>query len=161
MARTLVGATFAAALASGLVAGVFWAFSSFIMAGLSRLTPPQGISAMSSINVTVIGSGFLITLLVTAVASIALAIANLAAWQGSSSWLYLAACFIYLVGVVGVTMACNVPLNESLAHVDPTSAEAAAMWARFVPSWTAWNHVRTLSAFAASAAYVAGLVFRP
>lgn len=42
--------TLIAALGCGLVAGVFFAFSSFVMPALKRLPPAQGISAMQSIN---------------------------------------------------------------------------------------------------------------
>jgi len=34
------------ALGCGLVAGVFFAFSTFVMPALARLQPPQGIAAM-------------------------------------------------------------------------------------------------------------------
>ena len=51
--------TVAAALGCGIVAGVFFAFSSFVMAALARLPAGQGIAAMQSINVTVLNRGFL------------------------------------------------------------------------------------------------------
>ena len=40
------------ALGSGLVAGIFFAFSTFVMSALGRLAPEQGILAMQTINVT-------------------------------------------------------------------------------------------------------------
>lgn len=43
-----------AALGSALMAGTFFAFSSFIMGALGRLPPAEGISAMQSINVVVL-----------------------------------------------------------------------------------------------------------
>lgn len=39
-----------AALGCGLIAGVFFAFSTFVMSALARLQPAQGIAAMQSIN---------------------------------------------------------------------------------------------------------------
>ena len=42
------------ALGAGLVAGIFFAFSSFVMKALGRLPRDQGIRAMQSINVTVL-----------------------------------------------------------------------------------------------------------
>jgi uncharacterized membrane protein len=41
-------ATLVGALGCGLVAGIFFAFSRFAMAGLRRLEPAQGIAAMQS-----------------------------------------------------------------------------------------------------------------
>ena len=51
-----------AILGSGLVAGVFFAFSTFIMAALARLPTAQGIVAMQSINITVITPVFMVVL---------------------------------------------------------------------------------------------------
>ena len=47
-----------AIVGSGLTAGVFYAFSTFVMAALARMPPEQGIAAMNSINVTVINPWF-------------------------------------------------------------------------------------------------------
>ena len=41
-----------------LVAGVFFAFSTFVMGALGRLPPEQGIAAMQSINVVVLNPWF-------------------------------------------------------------------------------------------------------
>jgi uncharacterized membrane protein len=40
----LAAVTFSAALGSGLMAGVFLAFSSFVMSALARLPAPQGMT---------------------------------------------------------------------------------------------------------------------
>jgi hypothetical protein len=47
-------------------------------------------------------------------------------------------------------MICNVPLNDKLAAVDPTSANAGLTWANYLKTWTAWNHVRAVAALAAA-----------
>ena len=44
--RVLVVMTFGSALGCGLIAGVFFAFSSFVMKALARLPPVQGIAAI-------------------------------------------------------------------------------------------------------------------
>jgi uncharacterized membrane protein len=64
--------------------------------------------------------------------------------------LVLAGCVLYLVGTAGVTMACNVPLNK-LTGLHPQGADAADYWAKYVTTWTAWNHVRTIAALSAAA----------
>ncbi len=46
--------TFVAALGCGLVAGVFFAFSTFVMKALGRVPSAAGISVMQSINATVL-----------------------------------------------------------------------------------------------------------
>jgi uncharacterized membrane protein len=47
----------------------------------------------------------------------------------------------------------NVPRNDALAKVDPASADGARLWADYIASWTAWNHVRAAAALAASASF--------
>lgn len=51
--------TLLSALGCGLIAGVFLAFSAFIMKALTRVAPAQGILAMQSINIVVINPWFL------------------------------------------------------------------------------------------------------
>ncbi|WP_010496926.1 hypothetical protein [Paenibacillus elgii] len=58
MGNLLFGLTYASALGSGLIAGLFFAFSTFVMSALARLPAEQGIAAMQSINVTVLNPLF-------------------------------------------------------------------------------------------------------
>ena len=54
-------------------------------------------------------------------------------------------------------MLFNVPLNNALDTATPSSADGARLWARYLSTWTPWNHVRTVTSFAATAALIAGL----
>jgi uncharacterized membrane protein len=148
MRNLLFGVTLASALGCGLVAGVFFAFSSFVMKALARLPAPQGIAAMQSINIVVINPWFLGVFLGTAAACLFLIVAMFI-WERPDG-IYMGS-LLYLVGTIGVTRAFNIPRNDALARVDPTSAEGARLWANYVTSWTAWNHVRTVAALAAAA----------
>lgn len=155
--RFLFSLTLVAALGSGLIAGVFFAFSAFVMRALSGLPAPHGIAAMQSINVVVINSAFLGTFLGTALASaVAMALALLR-WAEPGSGYLLAGAAFYLVGTFGVTMVVNVPLNNALAAVSPDDAEGAGVWSRYVTRWTAWNHVRTAAALAAAGLFTVAL----
>ena len=60
------GLTLASALGSGLIGGVFYAFSTFVMRALARLPAHEGVAAMQSINVAVINPLFLGVFLGTA-----------------------------------------------------------------------------------------------
>ena len=64
---------------------------------------------------------------------------------------------LYLAGVVGVTVAANVPLNDRLAAQQPGTAAADRFWVEYSRRWTRWNLLRSLAALAAAAAYVAAL----
>jgi uncharacterized membrane protein len=138
------------ALGCGLVAGVFFAFSTFVMPALARLQPAQGIVAMQSINITAINPPFMIALFGTALACIFLAIFSLLKWHQPGTIYLLVGSLFYLVGTVGVTIVCNVPLNDALAIAQPNSSEGAKLWANYLTNWTVWNHVRTVAAIAAT-----------
>ena len=56
-----------------------------------------------------------------------------------------------MVGAVLLTGIYHVPRNDSLADLDPTAPVAAHAWDRYVEGWTAWNHVRALTALAGTA----------
>jgi uncharacterized membrane protein len=149
--------TFLSALGAGLVAGIFFAFSAFIMTALGRLTPEGGISAMQSINVVVLNPAFFFVFFGTAILSLVLAIAALFGGSGASVPYLLAGSLLYLVGTILVTIVFNVPLNNRLASVSAKSAEGAAVWTRYLSAWVAWNHVRTAASFAASASFIKAL----
>jgi uncharacterized membrane protein len=149
-------ATLATALGCGLVAGVFFAFSTFVMPALRRLSPAEGIAAMQSINRLAVTPVFMTALFGTALAALALVV-----WAAFSSAerpaaLLVTAGALYVIGTTGVTMAANVPLNERLARAEPHHSEAGT-WNQYVTAWTAWNHARALAALAAAALFTIAL----
>jgi uncharacterized membrane protein len=150
--------TFAAAISSGLVAGVFFAFSNFVMAGLGRLAPVGGAAAMNSINVTVINPAFMLALFGTGLACLVLAAGAWGSLGQLSGKLALLASVLYVVGCVGVTMLCNVPLNSVLAAAQPGTPGADTLWSRYLIDWTMWNHVRTLASLLSAILFTASLL---
>lgn len=147
------GLTAITAAGCGLVAGIFFAFSSFVMQALGRLPPAEGIAAMQSINMAVLRSLFMVVFLGTAALCLLLAGMSRFAWrEARTDFLQVGAC-LYLIGSLLVTLVCNVPLNNALARAEPASAEGAALWARYLADWTAWNTVRMLAALLAMATF--------
>jgi uncharacterized membrane protein len=157
MDGVLFALTLIAALGCGLIAGVFFAFSTFVMRGLARLPSPQGIAAMQSINVTAITPTFMVALFGTALVCVALAVTALFMLDEDFAVYVLVGGALYPVGTIGVTMAFNVPRNNALAAADPDSPEAATLWNRYVAEWTAWNHVRGAAALGAAASLAIAL----
>lgn len=150
-----------AALGCGLMAGLFFAFSSFVMTALARLPPHEGIAAMQSINIAVRNPLFFSVFFGTAALCLVLVLMAAPQWRAPGTACALAAGLLYLLGTFGVTAAANVPLNEALAPLDPNAPASAARWMDYVSRWIAWNHVRTISATAATglllvAAYLTG-----
>jgi uncharacterized membrane protein len=154
----LVVLTVLAALGSGVVAGVFFAFSAFVMTALGRLPPEHGIAAMQSINVAVINPWFFAAFFGTAALCVVLAAASLFRWGEPGSIPLLAGSLLYLVGTILVTVLFNVPLNDALAAADRGSTAGAGLWTRYLAEWTAWNHVRTAAPLAAAAAFMFALI---
>jgi uncharacterized membrane protein len=166
MDRLLITLTLLSALGCGLVAGVFFAFSAFVMNALARLPPAQGIGAMQSINVAVINPAFMAVFLGTAATCLALAVFSLARWHEAGAGYLLIGSLLYLAGAFVVTLVFNVPLNDALAATNPASADGANLWARYVATWTSWNHVRMAAALIAAgtltvAMYSQGSRFEP
>lgn len=154
----LVSLEFAAALGAALMAGLYFAFSVAVMDALARIPPASGMAAMQSINVVILNPWFFLAFFGTAVLCAILAIMALLRWSEPGAALLLIACALYLVGNIAVTMIFNVPLNNALAAADPASADGAALWSRYLSTWTAWNHVRTLSCLAALA-FLIGAIY--
>ena len=145
-----------ACLGSGLMAGLFFAFSTFVMQALARLPPAQGAFAMQQINASVTTALFGLAFFGTALAClVVVALAAPRALSSVPAALFCAGGLLYLLGVIAVTIAFNVPLNNALARL--AAQEAAAYWPVYVDSWQRWNHVRTVLATAALACFAWGL----
>jgi len=155
--QLLFALTLFAALGCGLVAGVFFAFSAFVMKALARLPAGEGIAAMQSINVVVLNPWFMTAFFGTAAACVLALITSLLRWHEPGSAYLLAGSVLYLVGSLLVTIVFNVPRNEALAAVAPTDPNGAKLWAGYVASWTAWNHVRMAASLAAAASFSVAL----
>ncbi len=147
----------AAALGCGLIAGVFFAFSAFVMKAFARLPPGEGMAAMQSVNVAVLNPWFLTVFMGTAVACLVAIVSALLRWQEPGAAYLLAGGLLYLIGCFLVTMVFNVPRNEALAAVAPADPGGASLWATYLTSWTAWNHVRTVASLAAAASFTIAL----
>jgi uncharacterized membrane protein len=143
--------TLLAALGCAMMAGVFFAFSAFVMKALARLPEAQGIAAMQAINVAAVTFAFMAVLFGTAVACGALAVWALFAWDERFAPYLLVGGALYLIGTILLTIAYHVPRNEALATLEPHSAEAESHWRRYLSGWTAWNHLRAATALAAAA----------
>ena len=147
----LDGLTLLAAFGSGLVAGLFFAFSICVMRALGRLPPAQGVAAMQSINLAIINPWFLSVFFGTALACVPVLIAALSGETSAGDAYRASGSLLYLVGSILVTVVYNVPLNNGLARAAPESAEARSLWAAYLRTWTRWNHVRTAASLAAAA----------
>ena len=148
------------AIGCGLLAGLYFAFSAFVMTSLGRVGQAAGIAAMNAINKVIVQSLFLPVFMGSTLTCLALALLAPFRWSEPGAALWLAGGVLYVVGMFVVTMLFNVPLNNALAAVQPASTEAAALWARYLSDWTWWNHVRTAASTLAFVLFIAAIAAR-
>ncbi len=152
MSTAVAALVLVTAVGAGCTGGVLFAFSSFVMPALRRLPAAQGVAAMQSINVTAVRPPFMVPFGGTAALSVALVVvAATALDEAYAPWLIVAAA-LYLVGVLGLTMAYHVPRNDALATLHPGAPEITAAWTRYAAGWTTANHLRAAAGLLATAA---------
>lgn len=139
--------TILAAVGAGLVGGLFFIFSNTIMNAFDRLPAAGAVAAMNSINRVILNPVFFVTFFGTALICLVLMVGQL------DSLPVVFGSLLYLVGSIGVTMVCNVPLNERLAKVPASAADMETQWRTYRGPWTRWNHVRTVACLLAAALF--------
>jgi uncharacterized membrane protein len=155
--------TSAAVIAGAAAAGMMYVFSTFVMRGLNRTDPVEAITVMRGINAEANSNpAFLLAFFAAAVLAVVVGVIAAVQLGRPGSWIILVGAVFGVVGAI-VTMAFNVPLNNHLDGVDPaalSAADAAREWQAFFTPWTAWNHVRTATAFIGATLMLIGLWFR-
>ncbi|HET6665696.1 MAG TPA: anthrone oxygenase family protein [Intrasporangium sp.] len=154
-------AAFASAAASGVMGGVLFGFSSFVMPALRRLPASQAVAAMQAVNRTapralglplvVSGPG------TAAVAAWALTRTDVA---GTARTLLVTGA-VTAVAAFAITAAYHVPRNDRLDTVDAMSEAAGLAWESFVPGWVSMNHARTALSLVSAGLVIAGAVRLP
>jgi uncharacterized membrane protein len=149
MNRMMSALVWFSAIGSAIIAGIFFAFSNFVMKSLSEVPAEMGIRTMQAINVNVLTPLFSLFFMGTALSCFILIIYSFIKWNDFGfSWL-LAGSLLYLLGSFMVTVMFNVPLNDQLAAVKPSAAESLQVWEQYLKGWTFWNHARTIASLAA------------
>jgi len=133
-----------ASLGAGLMAGVYFAFSTFIMRSFDQLGAVQAADAMNTINEVILRSWFMTlffgsTLLYAVLAGYAVFDTDLA-----GRWWLFAAGLIYVVGMFLCTALFNVPLNNRLAAAGDDDNVKTETWEHYFVYWTRWNHLRAV-----------------
>ncbi len=133
---------------AGLSAGVFFAFSTFVMRALGDLPAAQGAAAMQSINRAAPNPFFMLALFGTAVTGVVVGVKGL---RDGDVYAVVGAC-LYLVPIV-LTVVYHVPYNNRLDVMDAAAAGTADFWHTYVSRWTVFNHLRCLGALGAAVSF--------
>ncbi|GGS52824.1 membrane protein [Planobispora rosea] len=153
---TLVAAT----VATGLAAGLFYAFSVSVMLGLAETDDRTFIGVMQRINRRILNGWFALSFGGAPLLTLLAGVLHLLGGGERSAPAWIAAGFVLYGVTFVVTAAVNVPLNNAIdAAGDPAAvADPAAVRAAFETRWVRWNVVRTLSSTAALACLAWALV---
>lgn len=138
-----------AAIGAGLMAGVYFAFSGFIMRSLDRLDTTDAVDAMNAINDVIQRSWFMPLFFGTSLLYLLLAVLALFNWSDPNASLALIAGLTYVGGMFLCTVFFNVPLNNRLAKATEGSIDKVQLWSHYYKYWTRWNHLRTASSLIA------------
>lgn len=149
-----------AVLSVGIMAGVYFTFSAFAMRALDAIGRPAGMEAMQSINRVIVRSPFLPMFFGSTLAAAVLGVVALLDLSQPGAAYLLVGGASYVLGMFVVTVVGNVPLNNALEAAPADSPEGEAMWRRYMTSWVAWNHVRTIACTLSMGFLVAALVAR-
>lgn len=137
----------AALVAAGLIAGLFYAYACSVMPGLARGDDKTFVEAMRGINVAIINPVFMLTFLGAPV------LAGVAIFFDPRPWVI--AGFVFLLAMIVITGAVNIPLNNAL---DSVGDDYAAVRAAFETVWVRWNVLRAVVSTAGFGCLVAAVL---
>lgn len=136
------GVLWIATIGSGLLGGVYLAFSVAVMPAMARRPPAEATAAMREMNRVIMNPTFLLLFNGTALACLLIAGSPLLVAGLGSGW-RIAGGLVGLVGLVS-TVVVNIPLNSRLDR------GGALFWAQFLQQWVPANHVRALASLVAA-----------
>lgn len=140
-----------AVLLTGLLAGLFYGYDCSVIRGLSSLSDEEYIRAFQSINKAILNPYFFLSFMGS------LIILPMATWKSYSEGaplfhFLLSATIVYTIGVFGITLFGNVPLNDSLEQFDlanSSSDQIHKVRQSFEASWNSFHHNRTYASMLA------------
>jgi uncharacterized membrane protein len=153
---------FASTFLTGLIAGLFYSYSCSVNLGVSKLSDLEYLKAMKSINKEILNPWFFLSFTGSFV------VIPLTTWlyyqsngPDTSCYLLLGASIVYMVGVFGLTIVGNVPLNNSLDRLElgrVTQQEIKAKRFDFEIPWNRFHFIRMLANVVAFAILVLAIV---
>jgi len=147
----------------GLSAGIFYCWSISVTTGLALLPDKEYITAFQALNRAILNPLFLLCFMGPLFLLPLSAFITYRKPLPVTFWLLCAASLVYIVGVMGVTMAGNVPMNDVLDKFNAaaaTPADLASTRAGFEAQWNFLNNIRTLSCILSFCMTVAATMLR-
>ncbi|MBL4755983.1 MAG: DUF1772 domain-containing protein [Flavobacteriales bacterium] len=136
-----------ATLSSGLIAGLFYAWSISVTPGLAKITDESYLVAFQSMNRAILNPAFFIFFFGLLLLLPLLCYLYYQAPAGIQFWCILAATVLYLLGVMAITILGNVPMNNTLEGLQigsMTPQEMESFRLGFESKWNNLNMIRTI-----------------
>jgi uncharacterized membrane protein len=135
-----------ATMATGLVAGVFYAYAVSVNLGLAAQPDASYVATMQAINARIQNPIFFASFFGAVLFLLATLAAHVPRPRSGRFRLVALACALYIVGGFLLTAFVNVPMNEELARVAEGASpdELAGARAAYEGPWNFWNGVRTV-----------------
>ena len=150
-----------ATLSTGVLGGLFFTWSNTVTTGIGRLNDLEYLRAFQSMNRTILNPGFFLVFFGPA---LLLPLASYLYFKEIPNylfWLLLAACLLYFVGVLVVTVVGNIPLNNVLENStlsEMSMEDVKILRTNFESKWNSLNRIRTYSSIMAFLALILACV---
>lgn len=142
-AATLMGAT----LATAMVSGLLFSFAHSVMPGLATLDDRDYLTAFQRIDAAIPNPWMMLTFLGSPALTLAALLLHLPGRSPAVPWLVVA--LLLIVATVVITAAINLPLNAAIQDAAPEFPDAADLRSRFDDRWVRWNVVRAVTSISA------------
>ncbi|HEV2128425.1 MAG TPA: anthrone oxygenase family protein [Thermomicrobiales bacterium] len=152
---------FTATVVTGLVAGIYLAFSIAVIPGLRVSGDATFIETMQNVNTKILNPAFLVIVFGSAVLPIIAAVLLIIDRDEGARWWAAGGAMLALTAFV-TTVNRNIPLSRALAAAGPVTeiADQRAVRQAFEERWVRWNHHRSLASSFALVALVAAIFGR-
>ena len=144
--ETIILAT--AILLTGLMAGIFFTWSNAVKPGIGKLSDIEYLRSLQSMNRVILNKAFIGIFLGAVIAVTVVPIAHFKLFPDNIFWLFIITLATYWIGVFGVTVLGNVPLNELLNEINLESItleEIKALRTSIEVKWNNLNLIRSIS----------------
>ena len=135
-------------LFSGLMAGLFYSWSISVTPGLAKINDVSYLQAFQSMNRAIINPLFFVVFLGLVILLPVLSYLSFQTSIHNQFWYVILATIFYFVGIMGVTIGGNVPLNNALEalQIESMTPEQMDEFRKgFENKWNRLNLIRTIS----------------
>ena len=130
------------------MAGIFFTWSNAVKPGIGKLSDIEYLRALQSMNRVILNNAFKIIFLGAIIAVVLVPIFYFNLYPRNIFWLFVFTLIIYWIGVFGVTVSGNIPLNEILDKTNLesiTSEEIKTLRKSIEVKWNNFNLIRCIS----------------